>query len=734
MRDRDETAPAHGGGGADTESAPPAIAAEAAPDGMLPAELIVPVEAQARGAEAASLGDATAVPDDVTAGEPWEDGGEGPVAANVHEQGSETTPAAPAVLTQAGAPPHDVAPPADARELTSVGTSAAPVDPLDAVGATSAPAGGPAAVVEEPAVAVVGTAAPAAPVGSDLPSAAETSTGNELEEVALPSSIVTLEPLPAGTVTGPDGSTTVERLIETRGRVNRYLATWTGSGGARPAELIEAPADHAGVQREAEVLSQVRYAMLPEFLGSWEQEGRRYAATARVEGQALEEAFNAGLRQDQVISIGLQLAQALRRLHVAGWALLGLSPQNVYLGQPVRVTRLGTAVRIGEAPATTLHLPGYSAPELAHRAPVTGKEDVYALAAVMYRGLAGAPLPEEGAALADLAAAIHVPGAPQLLAPALAAAEERIDLEGFYQALLGLKRRLALAPLALRVAMGTSIGLNETRLTNEDACGYLTWCSAYEGRVVYNALLCAIDGMGGMEAGEVAATAALRAALHGAAAHSTREVAAAVGSDRDTEGSPSAAGAAGGAPAFPSLNPKDLVQSAAEVAYTAAKGRRVGATITCALIEDGQLRLAHVGDTRAYLLRDGVLTQLTRDHSLVAAMTASGLLTKEEARTHPERNKVLRSLGSQRRLPDDYIDDLTVEYGEPVLQLRHGDQLLLCSDGIWSVLNDAALLRLLTEAPDCETVVATAIRLVLEGGAPDNAAIIVARCLTMPAS
>ncbi len=162
--------------------------------------------------------------------------------------------------------------------------------------------------------------------------------------------------------------------------------------------------------------------------------------------------------------------------------------------------------------------------------------------------------------------------------------------------------------------------------------------------------------------------------------------------------------------------------------------RGMGTTTTAAILEGKTLAVGHVGDSRAYRLRDGSLEQLTRDHSLVAAMVASGMITKDEARVHPERNKVLRSLGGQRSLPDDAIDGLAVVYGQDVLRLRDGDQLLLCSDGIWSVLDDVALLRILSESPDCETAVSTAIRLVLEGGAPDNAAIIVARCQVMPAS
>jgi protein phosphatase len=248
--------------------------------------------------------------------------------------------------------------------------------------------------------------------------------------------------------------------------------------------------------------------------------------------------------------------------------------------------------------------------------------------------------------------------------------------------------------------------------------------------VAYNAVLCEVDGMGGMEAGEVASTAALRAVLQRVAEQATGRIESAAGSDRAemAAGSPEAQLAAAS-----SLDPRSLIQEAAEAVYMAGQGRSVGATITCAVIEEGKLRLGHVGDTRAYLLRDGSLTQLTRDHSLVAAMVASGMLTKEEARGHPESNKVLRSLGGHKSLPEGYIDGLEVAYGEDTLQLRQGDQLVLCSDGVWGVLDDATLKRILEEARDCESAVQTAIQAVLEGGAPDNISLIVARCHSIPA-
>lgn len=557
----------------------------------------------------------------------------------------------------------------------------------------------------------------------------------ELEELILPSSVSTLEPLDVGARPDPEGRVEIEILVTTRGRVNRYLALWHGEEGrALPVELLEGPADHAGLQRQAEILSQVRYSMLPTLYAAWERDGRRYLALERFEGATLEQALGEGMQEQQAVSVVLQLTQVLRRLQQAGWALVGLSPSDIYLGQPIRLAGVAMAVRIGEIPPHALQVAGYTAPEVTQQSAVTGKEDVYTLGAVLYRALVREPLSEQGIEVADLPTVTQTPGAPQLLAPALAPVAERVDLDEFYHRLLAFKRRLSQAPLALAVASGTSVGLNPTRLVNEDAYTHLQWSTAHEEGIAHAAVLCVVDGMGGMEAGEVASRAAVQAVLSEATAYSA---ASAKYRQTGSEISPDAAtpdGPPTDAPRPEPLNPAALVKEAARLVYVAAKGRQVGATITCAVVEEGALRLGHVGDTRAYLLRDGALAQLTQDHSLVAAMVASGMLTKEEARGHPESNKVLRSLGGHRELPDEYIDDLSVAYGDEVLHLREGDQLLLCSDGIWGTVADDQLREILLQAPDPEAAVRTGIRRALEGGSPDNATLIVARCVVTPAA
>ncbi|GLZ50967.1 hypothetical protein Acsp07_05840 [Actinomycetospora sp. NBRC 106378] len=138
-----------------------------------------------------------------------------------------------------------------------------------------------------------------------------------------------------------------------------------------------------------------------------------------------------------------------------------------------------------------------------------------------------------------------------------------------------------------------------------------------------------------------------------------------------------------------------------------------GGTTATALWCDGhRVLVAHVGDSRAYLLRDGVLARLTVDHTRVQSLVDEGRLTPEEALDHPDRPRLARVLGTD----------------EPDLHRRTaqvGDRYLLCTDGVWTQLDDAAIARTLTARAEPGPVVGTLLAQVRAAGAPDNAACVV---------
>ena len=145
-----------------------------------------------------------------------------------------------------------------------------------------------------------------------------------------------------------------------------------------------------------------------------------------------------------------------------------------------------------------------------------------------------------------------------------------------------------------------------------------------------------------------------------------------------------------------------------------------GSTLTAMLWSGSRLALVHIGDTRAYLLRDGGLFQITHDHSVVQSLIDAGRLTPEEAVTHPQRSLLLRALSASGG-GDAGTPDLSLH------EAQAGDRYLLCSDGLTSVV-PAAAIRDTLSAPESspETAVRQLIDLANAAGGPDNIACVVA--------
>jgi PPM family protein phosphatase len=202
-------------------------------------------------------------------------------------------------------------------------------------------------------------------------------------------------------------------------------------------------------------------------------------------------------------------------------------------------------------------------------------------------------------------------------------------------------------------------------------------------------LVAVADGMGGHLAGEVASATALEPvrALDGTRFDDGQD---AIEALRDAV-----------------VQANDTVSQMAEddPAY-----RGMGTTLTAAIIEGRRVHLAHVGDSRAYLLRGGRFSQLTDDHTLVQHLVDEGQITPQEAATHPQRSIITRAIGVSRDIEVDTIS----------LELDPGDQLLLCSDGLTGVISDADIAAELSRGDDPDTVLARLVEAANRGGGPDN--------------
>ncbi len=244
--------------------------------------------------------------------------------------------------------------------------------------------------------------------------------------------------------------------------------------------------------------------------------------------------------------------------------------------------------------------------------------------------------------------------------------EERIDTSSTYD-----------AGTTTELTWGARSDVGCVRSHNEDS--YL----------VQSPLFCVSDGMGGHAAGEVASSIAVET----------------IAKTAPTSADPALLGAA--------------VESAnAAVIEAAANGRGkpgMGCTATVAYIEGHTLAIAHVGDSRAYLLHNGMLIRVTHDHSLVEELVDAGEITADEARNHPNRSVITRALGSD---PHMYADHFT-------LNIEKGDRLILCSDGLSGMIPDRDIESIAQESSTAQLAADNLVDAALAAGGADNVTVVV---------
>ncbi len=146
----------------------------------------------------------------------------------------------------------------------------------------------------------------------------------------------------------------------------------------------------------------------------------------------------------------------------------------------------------------------------------------------------------------------------------------------------------------------------------------------------------------------------------------------------------------------------------------------LGCTVTCAIVQGDTAVVANVGDSRTYYLGTDGMVQITDDHSYVGQLVRDGHLKAEEIYDHPQRNVITRALGSQLDIPVDTW----------ICTLNHGDRLLLCSDGVWEMIQDPQEIESIARSEELEDVVSKMIDAANEYGGTDNIGVVVAEVIT----
>jgi protein phosphatase len=239
-------------------------------------------------------------------------------------------------------------------------------------------------------------------------------------------------------------------------------------------------------------------------------------------------------------------------------------------------------------------------------------------------------------------------------------------------------------------------------LRSEGAAGLtdpgLTRAQNEDGFLVEPPLYAVADGMGGHRAGEIASREALSALV----ANAPRQV---------------------------DANALSRAMRAANRAVIDSAGKSrtrtgMGTTLTAAMVDGTQVLVAHVGDSRAYLLHEGRLTRITEDHSMVADLVRSGTITEEDARFHPQRSVITRALGSD---PDMVADMFEV-------RASNGDRLLLTTDGLTGMIQDDYIAEILAQESDPADAAAKLVEAANRAGGYDNVTVVVVDLDDTPAA
>jgi PPM family protein phosphatase len=391
---------------------------------------------------------------------------------------------------------------------------------------------------------------------------------------------------------------------------------------------------------------------------------------------------------EESLSLSIQICQFFRSVFQKEFSVIYINPKFIKLGTPIQFFDL-TGIAKNEEKLTYGITGDYCSPELALSYPITEEMSTYIIGLILYQSIHH-KLPNVNEPLEIK----PIPNLYQIINSCLCQSENRFTLSQLLNFLIETRKLINNYKVNWTVASYSTVGLS--RLQNEDSYGIKQQQS---NRDLDNLILAVVaDGMGGMAQGEVASKIAVNTILE---APIPQE--------------------------FKTLEQRSIwltsvIQKANNsIAETIKDG---GTTLSLILAVERELMIAHIGDSRIFLIRNGQICQLSEDHSMVGILLASGQITYEEMTQHPDRNMLIRSLGSKRNLSDGYIQDLSKFKSGLSMNLENEDILLLCSDGVWDLITNNELAEIFINGQSLQDSVNKTINQVLARGATDNATLL----------
>lgn len=391
--------------------------------------------------------------------------------------------------------------------------------------------------------------------------------------------------------------------------------------------------------------------------------------------------------------VASQICQFCRLVYQHKKSLIQIFPKFIQMGTPVQFFDLTGVYSTGEN-LTSGFMGEYSAPEIAYQSNCTISEQMstYTVAALLYHAIHHKLPYQQSSKELEIE---PISSIYQILKLSLSSIpEERFSLTQLLELLVENRKSIEKPQIHWEVATNSIVGLSPSRLQNEDSYGIREHHLNNSDSLILGVVA---DGMGGMAQGEIASKIAVQTVLETPITEDLTN---------------------------PNNRAKWLISLVEKANNSIAKQvKDGGTTISLVMALGRELMIAHVGDSRIYLLREGKISQLSEDHSMVAMLVASGEITYEESQNHPDRNVLIKSLGSKRRLSPGYVQDLSRFGGDSSMVLEDGDILILCSDGVWDLVSTSELAEIFTREQTLQSSVDVTINQVLQQGANDNATI-----------